>query len=108
MRQILRLASKEAVRHEAAKQGGALGNILVGLYNAVSEHADTRSWSTLPYGVSIWRNSVPAGQHSITIGSGPAAQTIAVPVTKGKVTLVWVSQLGSQNWRMVCDIPDLS
>ncbi len=101
MRQILRLASKEAVRHEAAKQGGALGNILVGLYNAVSEHADTRSWSTLPYGVSIWRTSLPVGQHSVMIGSGATAQTIAVPVTKGKVTLVWVSQLGSRAVHMV-------
>ncbi len=101
MRQILRLASKEAVRHEVAKQGGTLGNILVGLYNAVSEHADTRSWSTLPYGVSIWRNALPAGQHTVTIGSGATAQTIAVPVTKGKVTLVWVSQLGSRAVHMV-------
>ena len=101
MRQLLRLVSKEALRHQAAKQGGDLGNILVSIYNAVSEHADTRSWSTLPYGVSIWRDSVPVGQHQMLVGSGSAAQQITVPVAKGKVTLIWVSQLGGHGVHMV-------
>ena len=101
MRQLLRLVSKEALRHQAAKQGGDLGNILVSIYNAVSEHADTRSWSTLPYGISIWRDSVPVGQHQMTVGSGSAAQQLTVPVAKGKVTLIWVSQLGGRGVHMV-------
>jgi uncharacterized protein len=94
MRQLLRLSSKEALRHEASQQGGDLGNILVGLYNTFSEHADTRSWSTLPSGVSIWRRSARAGSHTLTIGSGATQQQLSVPVSPGKVTLVWVNQLG--------------
>ena len=101
MRQLLRLVSKEALRHQVAQQGGDLGNILVSIYNAVSEHADTRSWSTLPYGVSIWRDSVPVGQHQMTVGSGSAAQQLTVPVAKGKVTLIWVSQLAGHGVHMV-------
>lgn len=101
MRQLLRLASKEALRHQASAQGGDLGNILVGLYNTFSEHADTRSWSTLPAGVSIWRSSVPAGNHAIAVGQGTAMQQLSVPVAKGKVTLVWVNQLGANIVSMV-------
>lgn len=101
MRQLLRLASKEALRHQASTQGGDLGNILVGLYNTFSEHADTRSWSTLPAGVSIWRRTVPAGNHAIAVGQGTAMQQLSVPVVKGKVTLVWVNQLGANIVSMV-------
>lgn len=101
MRQLLRLASKEALRQQASAQGGDLGNILFGLYNTFSEHADTRSWSTLPAGVSIWRRTLPAGNHAIAVGEGAALQQLSVPVVKGKVTLVWVHQLGAHLASMV-------
>ena len=46
-------------------------------------------------------DSVPVGQHQMTVGSGSAAQQLTVPVAKGKVTLIWVSQLGGRGVHMV-------
>lgn len=93
-RQLLRLAAKESVRREAAKGGGDLGNILVGIYNTLSEHADTRAWSTLPQSVGVWRAEVAPGQHALALGSGSPVQ-LSVPVTAGQITLVWVQQQGA-------------
>ena len=52
-RQALRLVAKEQVRRTAAKEGD-VGNILVGIFNTLSERADTRSWLTLPAQASSW------------------------------------------------------
>lgn len=91
-RQLLRLGTKEWMRHEASKTGGDVGGLLVGVYNMLSEHADTRSWSTLPSDVMLWRGALSPGNHSIMVGSG---QVVSVPVTKNRTTLVWVQQTGS-------------
>ena len=90
-RQLLRLGTKEWMRHEASKKGGDLGGLLVGVYNMLSEHADTRSWSTLPSDVWLWRGDLPPGNHSITVGN---RQVVSIPVTKNGTTLIWVQQSG--------------
>lgn len=95
-RQILRLGTKEWMRHEASKSGGDLGGLLVGVYNMLSEHADTRSWSTLPADVMLWRGELSGGSHSLTIGFGENQQVLTVPVTKNRITLVWVQQSGGR------------
>jgi Uncharacterized protein conserved in bacteria len=92
-RQLLRLGTKEWMRHEAAKKGGDLGGLLVGVYNMLSEHADTRSWSTLPSDVWLWRGDLAPGNHAVMVGGG---QVVSVPVAKNKTTLVWVQQSGSR------------
>ncbi|MGL4205984.1 MAG: COG3014 family protein [Aeromonadaceae bacterium] len=99
-RQLLRLAAKERMRREAAKGGGDLGNILVGIYNTLSEHADTRAWSSLPESVGIWRTEVAAGSHALALGAGNPVQ-LNIPVTAGKITLVWVVQLGANTTAVV-------
>ena len=103
-RQILRLGTKEWMRHEAAKSGGDLGSVLVGVYNMLSEHADTRSWSTLPADVMLWRGELPGGSHSLTVGVGENQQVLSVPVTKNRITLVWVQQSGGRQVAVIRQI----
>ena len=104
-RQVLRLAAKEGIRREAAKGAGDVGNILVGIYNTLSEHADTRAWSSLPQSVGVWRADVAPGSHALALlGAGSPVQ-LTVPVTSGKITLVWVVQLGANVTARVKTLP---
>ncbi|MFM5133299.1 COG3014 family protein [Aeromonas rivipollensis] len=94
-RQALRLVAKEQVRRTAAKEGGDVGNILVGIFNTLSERADTRSWLTLPAEASSWQGMVPAGEVQLRLGAGSTMRTLPLTVHAGRTTLVWVQRLGA-------------
>lgn len=94
-RQALRLVAKEQLRRSAAKEGGDVGNILVGIFNTLSERADTRSWLTLPAEASSWQGMVPAGEVQLQLGAGSAMRTLPLTVYAGRTTLVWVQRLGA-------------
>ncbi|MGY3960436.1 COG3014 family protein [Aeromonas popoffii] len=94
-RQALRLVAKEQLRHTAAKEGGDVGNILVGIFNILSERADTRSWLTLPALASSWQGMLPAGEVQLTLGAGSAQRQVPLTIHKGHTTLVWVQRLGA-------------
>ena len=94
-RQALRLAAKEQLRRSAAKEGGDVGNLLVGIFNTLSERADTRSWLTLPAQASGWETSLPAGRQSLDLGAGSVSKTLPIEVRAGHTTLVWVNRLGA-------------
>ena len=95
-RQALRLVAKEQVRRTAAKEGGDVGNILVGIFNTLSERADTRSWLTLPAEASSWQGMLPAGEVQLQLGAGSAMRTLPLTVHGGRTTLVWVQRLGNR------------
>lgn len=94
-RQALRLVAKEQLRRSAAKEGGDVGNILVGIFNTLSERADTRSWLTLPAEASSWQGVLPAGEVKLQLGAGSAMRTLPLTVHAGRTTLVWVQRLGA-------------
>ncbi|TNI62251.1 hypothetical protein CF121_07930 [Aeromonas media] len=94
-RQALRLVAKEQLRRSAAKEGGDVGNILVGIFNTLSERADTRSWLTLPAEASSWQGMVPAGDVNLTLGAGAAQRQLPLTIHSGRTTLVWVQRLGA-------------
>ncbi|WP_429107957.1 COG3014 family protein [Aeromonas media] len=94
-RQALRLVAKEQLRRSAAKEGGDVGNILVGIFNTLSERADTRSWLTLPAEASSWQGMVPAGEVQLRLGAGSAMRTLPLTVHGGRTTLVWMQRLGA-------------
>ncbi|MGY3887330.1 COG3014 family protein [Aeromonas aquatica] len=94
-RQALRLLTKEQVRRSAAKEGGDVGNILVGIFNTLSERADTRSWVTLPAQAASWQGMLPAGEVRLSLGAGSAARQLPLTIHEGRTTLVWVQRLGA-------------
>ena len=94
-RQAIRLVAKEQLRSSMSKEGGDVGNILAGLYNLASEHADTRSWLTLPDGVHILRLSLPSGQHKLSLNYANKQHEITVQVNPKHITLVNMMSVGS-------------
>lgn len=94
-RQALRLVAKEQMRHTAAKEGGDVGNILVGIFNTLSERADTRSWLTLPAQASSWQAMIPAGDINLTLSAGAVQRQLPLTIHSGRTTLIWVQRLGA-------------
>jgi hypothetical protein len=92
-RQVLRLIAKEKVRAELARSGGDVGNILANIYNLASEQADTRSWSTLPNQISIARQNISPGEHTLKIGNNQPS--IKFTVSKQGLTLIYLTSINN-------------
>jgi hypothetical protein len=103
-RQALRVVAKEQLRSSMSKEGGDVGNILAGLYNLASEHADTRSWLTLPDGVQILRLSLPAGQHNLSLEYGIKRDDIKIEVKSNRITMINLSSIGSDQRHKISNL----
>lgn len=64
---VARLLLKAQLTSTAHEELGPLGGLLANAYSAVTETADTRSWSLLPSAFFVSRLTVPPGRHSLTI-----------------------------------------
>ncbi|TMN93882.1 adenine DNA methylase [Pseudoalteromonas sp. S558] len=91
-RQVLRLIAKEKVRAELARSAGDVGNILANIYNLASEQADTRSWLTLPNQISVARDTLNVGVHSLYVGTHAP---IDFTVSKQRLTLIYLTSVNN-------------
>lgn len=68
---LLRFALKKALEMQLRKENQTAG-ALVGIFDALTENADTRNWQTLPHSVFYTRASLPEGKQNATLQlSGP-------------------------------------
>jgi len=90
---IARVAGKVAVQVAMQQEYGDLGMILSSLWNLVSERADTRGWSMLPYYIQAGRQFLPVGEHRLAI-AGELKQSIII--RKDRKTLLYVNRVGGK------------
>jgi len=86
-RTIARAVTKGAIQESVDRAGKnrsndaaveLIGSILVRVAAVATEHADTRSWLTLPANVQLARLSLPQGSYTITVDLlGEGEQVIA-------------------------------
>lgn len=89
VKQGARLLAKGQLTEQAYQNFGPLGGIAANVYSAVSETADTRSWSLLPEGYYVTRAFVPVGKRTIKIHTGGRVSDIRdVLVEKGKIVIL--------------------
>lgn len=102
-RQILRAFAKGTSAHKAKKEGGAAGELLVSIWNIISENADLRSWLTLPATAQILRTPLASGRHSLSLTTGRdnAPETIDVTIEAGTTTLIHLVRAGSRYYPTV-------
>jgi uncharacterized protein len=62
---LLRAALKKAAEHSVRKENDQLGAV-IGLMNAITEKADTRSWQTLPHSVYYCRVPLKEGRNQVS------------------------------------------
>lgn len=63
---LLRLGLKKAAEYSVRKENEGLGAV-VGIFNAITEKADTRNWQTLPHSIYYTRINLPEGEHSLQL-----------------------------------------
>lgn len=68
-RQALRAGTKEAIAQKVGKNS-EVGEVLTRIVLFLTEEADTRSWETLPGGLSLVRIPLDEGIHDLEISSG--------------------------------------
>ena len=66
---LIRLALKKATEMEVKKADRTLGSV-VGMINALTEHADTRNWQTLPHEIFYCRVPLKPGTNKVTLNVG--------------------------------------
>ncbi len=78
---LLRLALKKAAELALRKENQDAGMVL-GLFNAISEQADTRNWQTLPFAIHYARVSLPAGESVVQFNEkGNQGTDQKIPIT---------------------------
>lgn len=90
IRQVIRSTLKVVAAAEAKKKLGGLGSLAVSAYNFISENADLRSWTTLPFDIQIIRITLPPGEHNFIISHSGSGATASIKVNikeKGKEIL---------------------
>lgn len=102
-RAIARAVVKTKASKEAERRDNALGLVL-NITNAITDRADTRSWSTLPNRIYLARRPLPAGHHRIEVnlmdrlGNPVAKKSYDLDITAGKKDFI------DLNWIMANDL----
>lgn len=63
---LMRLATKKAAEHTLRNENEGLGALL-GAINALTEHANTRNWQTLPHSIYYSRMWLPEGKQNVQL-----------------------------------------
>jgi len=69
VRTIARALIKYLAKEGAEKEGGPAAGIIMNIFGAVTEGADTRSWRSLPRTIHLARFPISAGTHEIVLES---------------------------------------
>ncbi len=86
---LARVALKKASEYALRKEDKNMGALL-GIFNMLSEKADTRNWQTLPHSIYYARVPLPVGETTIRLNlesksSQPRDQSFTYRVTDGQV-----------------------
>lgn len=88
-KQGARLLAKGQLTEQAYKNFGPIGGIAANVFSAVSETADTRSWTLLPETFYISRLRLKPGTHTIRIKTGGRQTRVEkIDIKKGQVLLL--------------------
>ncbi len=96
---LIRVALKKASEYALKKDDKTMGALL-GIFNTLTEKADTRNWQTLPHSIYYARVPLPIGQTSVTLNlwGAPqqhAEQSFTYEIKKGQVLYHTFSSLES-------------
>ena len=90
---IVRVAGKVAIQVAMQNEFGDIGMFFSSIWNIISERADTRGWSMLPYYVQAGRQFLPVGEHKLAIAGEPMESII---IRKDRKTLLYVNRVGGK------------
>ncbi|MBF0440873.1 MAG: hypothetical protein HQK54_03115 [Oligoflexales bacterium] len=81
-----RLVLKDQISQQAEKNFGIVGKLGASIYGAVTETADTRSWTLLPAAIYVTRVRLDPGSYNVTLfTNGKVGHIKTVSIEKGKI-----------------------
>jgi len=84
---LLRFALKKAIENQVRKKDDNLG-LLVSIFNAATEKADTRNWQTIPHAIYYGRVPLDEGTNHVTLNTSgyneSRSETFTFEVSKGE------------------------
>lgn len=84
-----RLLAKGQIAEQARQNFGPLAGLAANVVSAVTETADTRSWTLLPARFYITRVRLPAGSHKIKVRTnGKVMRTLDVKIAPREITFL--------------------
>lgn len=101
-RSLLRVALKKAAEYQLRAANQDLGAAL-GIFNALTEKADTRNWQTIPHAIYYTRVPLPEGEQKVKLnlnsGNGPKQQQeFSVDVKKGQTVFQAFQSLETRSY----------
>ena len=90
IRQALRVWAKDVMRKSLTDEEN-IGNLLLNVWNTVTEQPDTRSWLTLPSQIYTSSLVVDPGMQTLSVGG----QEYNFELQAGNTALVWLSRQGA-------------
>lgn len=63
---LIRVAMKKVSEYQLRKEDKTLGSVL-GMFNAITEKADTRNWQTLPHSIYYCRMPLKEGRNNVSL-----------------------------------------
>ena len=93
------MALKKASEYTLKKDDKAIGALL-GIFNTLTEKADTRNWQTLPHSIYYARVPLPMGQTTVKLNlrgtaQQHAEQTFTYEIKQGQILFHTFSSLES-------------
>jgi hypothetical protein len=84
-----RLLAKGQLTEQAYKNFGVVGGLAANIFSAVSETADTRSWTLLPRAYYVTRVRLKPGKHTVKIQTdGRLGRIETVEIRRGKLEIL--------------------
>ncbi len=96
VRQAGRAVTKAQLQRVSHKEGGAVGELLAGMYSLLTENADLRSWLSLPNRVDVLHLSVPMGAHQLMVQDTyqGRAYPVQLNIRRNSLTLLHIINSG--------------
>lgn len=79
--QVARIVAKYVVQQQLGQQLGTLGQLAGNLMNIATEHADLRSWSTLPSNTQVARLNLKPGTYQLKLSQTTGLESDILPIT---------------------------
>ncbi|MEB3767020.1 hypothetical protein FXN70_04575 [Acinetobacter sp. MD2] len=96
-RQIIRTTAKYVAQEQLGKQLGAVGQLAGMLMNTATDHADLRSWSTLPSNTQIARLNLAPGKYQLQLANaGTYSTPVSIDTTTNQTIFVYAYDINNK------------
>ncbi|WP_343598037.1 hypothetical protein [Acinetobacter sp.] len=96
-RQIMRTTTKYVAQQQLGQQLGVLGQIAGNLMNTATDHADLRSWSTLPSNTQVARLNLSPGKYQLQLAnSGKYSAPLTIDAVANQTVFIYAYDVNNK------------